>query len=402
VIARGAAGRLTVFERADELPSHWSRVAAGGGLGLDARFLRSLEQSAVAPKRRYIVYDTASGAGVVAVADFLQRPAASNPVMSVLLGRYNSYLPSAIDWQLPLLVLRSDFGSDAPYSTSATTSPERGALLRAMLAELEAHADRQRWSLAVMGVPSGDRDMTRALQGRGYLRTLARPHATLQLADSWDGYLQGAARHSKNLVHNIRQEIGRARRDGVTIGEWNRTEPAETELCRLMAEHERRLSQRAWRFQPGLLERLSQSLGPALKVLVARTATGVQGTTVLAVSGRRGYVTFPGLVAESDRAGFTYFNLMYYEPIRLGISLGLESIEYGNGVYEAKIRRGCTVRANLLYVRPRNPFLRSLVRAPGALHHRSLQRKYAVFLQAAPFSNIRSRPHAHSDHERAS
>ncbi len=386
--SHAASGRLTVLERADELPASWHRAAAGGGLGLDTRFLRSLEQSAINPLRRYVVYETESGDVVVAVGDLLQRPAASNPVMSVLLGRLNSRLPSAYDWQLPMLVLRSELASGVPYSTSALTSLDRGALLRAMLAELETHSDHQGWSLAVMGVPPDDRDMARALQGRGYLQTLARPHATLRLADSWVGYLQGAARQSRNLVQNIRHEISRARREGVTIGEWNRAETAETELCQLMAEHERRLNDRAWQYRPGLLERLSQSLGAEFKVLVATTAAGVQGTIVVAVAGKRGYVKFPGLVAESDRAGFMYFNLAFYEPIRLAISLGLESLDYGNGAYEAKIRRGCTVRANHLYVRPRNPLVRSLMRTSGALHCRGLQRKYAVFLQAAPFSLI--------------
>jgi len=120
------------------------------------------------------------------------------------------------------------------------------------------------------------------------------------------------------------------------------------------------------------------------------------------VSGKRGYVKYAGLVARADRADFTYFNLVYYEPIRLGISLGLESIAYGNGAYQAKIRRGCTVRANHLYFRPRNPLLRSLLRAPGTSHRRLLERKYAPFLQAPAFSNISRRSHAHPAHERAS
>jgi predicted N-acyltransferase len=213
--------------------------------------------------------------------------------------------------------------------------------------------------------------MTGALQKRGYLQTLARPHATLRLTDSWQSYLQSAALHSKNLAHTIRQEIKRAHRDGVTFGEWNPVETPESELYRLIADHEQRLNDRAWRFRPGLLERLSQSLGTNFKVLVATSAAGLQGTTAFAVLGKRGYLIYPGLVAQTDRAGFAYFNLVFYEPIRLGISLGLESIEYGNGVYEAKIRRG-------------------------------LQRKYASFLQAAPFSNVARGSHAHPAHERAS
>ena len=245
--------------------------------------------------------------------------------------------------------------------------------------------------------------MTTALAGNGYLQTLARPSATLRLEwDSWETYLRSAARQSQSLAHNIRREIRRAHREGLTIGEWNPAETPGAELCRLMAQHEQNLNNRAWRFQPGLLERLSQSLGTDCRVLVATSATALQGTIVVMVSGKRGYVQYPGLVARADRADFTYFNLVYYEPIRIGISLGLESIAYGNGAYQAKIRRGCTVRANHLYFRPRNPLLRSVLRSPGVSHRRILERKYAAFLQATPFSNISSRSHAHPAHERAS
>jgi predicted N-acyltransferase len=398
------SGRLTLFERAEELPPGWDSAARGGGLSLSSRFLRVVHQNAVeASARRYLLYQTQGGGAVIAVAELLRPPAARNPAISVLLGRLNSHLPSARDWLLPMLILRPELSSDAPYCTADSTVADRGASLRSLLAELEAHAEQQGWSLAVDAVPASDRDMTDALAERGYFHTVARPAASLRLEwDSWQTYLQRAARNNRNAATNIRHEVNRARRDGITIVEWNPAAVPETELHRLQAEHEQRLNDRAWAFRPGFLTALSQSLGEDVKVLLAMCASQLQGVVVFAKSGKRGYLTYPGLLAKAERINFAYFNLVYYHPIRLAIELGLESIGYGNGALEAKIRRGCVAQARALFFRPREKILRTALRAPFALHRRGLQRKYAVILQAAPFSNLSRSSHAHPADECAS
>jgi predicted N-acyltransferase len=399
-----SVGRLTILEHANDLPPVWDSVARGGGLALSSRFLLPLHQSAVdGSTRRYLLYQTESGAAVIAVAELLRHPAARNPLTSILLGRLNRHLPSARNWFLPMLVLRSDLSSDVPYCASGSTLLDREATLRGMLAALEAHANQHGWSLAVDGVPADDRVMTAALSERGYLQTVTRPCASLRLAwDSWEAYLQSAARHSRNVAHNIRQEVNRARRDGVMVVEWNPAEVPEAELHRLQADHEQRLNRRPYNLQPGFIGRLSQSLGEDMRVLLAMSANRLQGVAVFAKSGNRGYMVYPGLIANTERAGFAYFNLVFYHPIRLAIGLGLESISYGNAALEAKIRRGCTVQTAALYFRPRERILRTALRAPIALHRRGLQRKYASIVQAAPFSNLARKSHAHPADERAS
>ena len=109
---------------------------------------------------------------------------------------------------------------------------------------------------------------------------------------------------------------------------------------------------------------------------------------MLAWSGSRGYVLYPGMVQKDKRAAFSYFNLVYYAPIRLGLELGLESLAFGNGVFSAKIRRGCHAVETSLFLRPRTPIVRAAVRMPIALHRRVLSRKYAPILQASAFSHV--------------
>lgn len=397
------SGRLTILERAGDLPPAWERVAGGRTLGLDPRFLRTLQSNVVdGANRRYLVYEPESGPTVIATATLQEPATARNSVASVLLGRLYGRLPASQDWLLPMLVLRSEMTSDLPYCTD-TARAGREAALRGFLAALEDHAEQEGWSLAIDSVPADDLAMSAACAERGYLRTVARPCADLRIEwDSWAAYLQSAARHSKRAAMNIRNELNRARREEISITEWNPTAMPESELYRLLAEHEARLNGRETLFQPGLFGRLSETLGGDFKVFLGTCGGRLQGVVAFVRTGNRGYMTYPGLLQESERAGPVYFNLMFYHPIRLAIELGLDNIAFGNGVLAAKIRRGCTVKAGALCFRPHARLMRVALGVPVALHRRGLLHKYASFLRAPPFSNLLDGRHASPGHQRAS
>ena len=395
------SGRLTILERAEDLPPVWEHVVRGRTLSLDPRLLRTLQSNVTdGANRRYLIYEPDSGPTVVATAVLLPPAAARNPVASVLLGRLYGRLPASQEWMLPMLVLRAEMTSDAPYCTDAGEAG-REAALHGLLAAVEDHADREGWSLAFDSVPADDPAMSAACAERGYLWTLARPCAEMRIEwDSWEAYLKSAARHSKRAATNIRTELNHARRDGLEIAEWCATATPESDLYRLLVEHEARLNARESLFRPGLLVRLSEALGSDFKVLIGTCNEQLHGVVAFARSGQRGYVAYPGLVHENERAGSAYFNLMFYRPIRLAIELGLDSIAFGNAALAAKIRRGCTVRAGALYFRPRGRMLRMALGAPVALHRRGLLRKYASFLGASPFCNVVDGRHANSGHQR--
>jgi predicted N-acyltransferase len=395
------SGRLTILDRADALPPAWESVARGRTLGLDPRFLRAFQSNVIdGGNRRYCIYESETGSTAIATATLLEPAAARNPVANVLLGRLYGRLPALLDWLLPMLVLRSDTSGEAPYCTDATQA-RREATLRGFLVALEHHAERQGWSLAFDSVPADDPAMSAACAERGYLRTLARPCAEMRIEwDTWEAYLKSAARHSKRAANNIRTELNRARREGLAIAEWSATATPESDLHRLLVEHEARLNGRESLFRSGLFGRLSEALGGDFKVFLGTCDGRLQGVVAFARSGNRGYVAFPGLLHENERAGSVYFNLMFYHPIRLAIELGLERIAFGNGVLAAKIRRGCTVQAGALCFRPRARILRMALGAPVALHRRGLLHKYASFLRASPFRNLVDSRHANPGHQR--
>ena len=123
--AHARSDRLRIYARTGDLPHSWDELAAPGGLGLDRRFLRSMEQSTGECSKRYLVYESPLGGTAFAVGDLLERPTTRDPVMSVLLGRMSRHIPAARQWVLPMLALGCDVSSDTPVVTDADTAPER-------------------------------------------------------------------------------------------------------------------------------------------------------------------------------------------------------------------------------------------------------------------------------------
>ena len=84
-------------------------------------------------------------------------------------------------------------------------------------------------------------------------------------------------------------------------------------------------------------EILAGHMGDTARALLAGKEGDWRGALCYFVSGKTLY-QFHGGVRDRD---FTYFNLGFYEPIRIAYELGLNSINFGPGSSETKMRRGC-------------------------------------------------------------
>jgi hypothetical protein len=80
-------------------------------------------------------------------------------------------------------------------------------------------------------------------------------------------------------------------------------------------------------------------LGDHAKVLIAERAGRVVGFTAFVFDPAHGRLV-PRLFACEPNHLFAYFNLAYYEPIRIAAAWGLRTIALGTSAYRAKLLRG--------------------------------------------------------------
>lgn len=95
---------------------------------------------------------------------------------------------------------------------------------------------------------------------------------------------------------------------------------------------------------------LRTEMGSTLKVVVARQADRVVGFVTYLDDGHTWWARFGGFDYTAD-VPFLYFNLVFYQTIRLAIDRGLKCIAYSRSAYETKRSRGCVFRQFYVYVR---------------------------------------------------
>jgi hypothetical protein len=107
------------------------------------------------------------------------------------------------------------------------------------------------------------------------------------------------------------------------------------------------------------------SLGDCVRVVVAEAADRAVGFTALV----RDPVTrrlVPRLFACAPDHPFAYFNLGYYEPVRLAAAWGLSAIALGTTAYRAKLLRGARLRPRETWLLPLDEGLRALLAEAAA------------------------------------
>jgi hypothetical protein len=107
------------------------------------------------------------------------------------------------------------------------------------------------------------------------------------------------------------------------------------------------------------------SLGDAVRVVVAEASGRAVGFTALVrdPDTRR---LVPRLFACAPDHAFAYFNLGYYEPVRLAAACGLSAIALGTTAYRAKLSRGARLRPRSTWLAPLDDGLRGLLAEAAA------------------------------------
>ena len=208
-------------------------------------------------------------------------------------------------------------------------------------------------------VPEGtDQTLHRTLSSRGYVPVLMDAECYLPIRwGTFDGYLRlFPARRRKT----IRQEMKRFSNAGFHV-EFHGAEALTRELALLevqwRAKYGRDVSVTDVETQYALLR---EHLDQRVRVFVARQKERTVGFTVFFEHLGIWYSRFGGFDYDVGKI-FSYFNLLFYEPVREAIRRGITCIRYSTSSIDTKRRRGCLLANVLMYVR----FPRSLVPTIG-------------------------------------
>jgi predicted N-acyltransferase len=209
------------------------------------------------------------------------------------------------------------------------------------------------------------------LRERGYLYTEMLPttHLHVQWPD-FNGYLAHLRAISPKAASAVRNERNRSRKRGVEIRQVDASGANANLFDELARRHFRHKNGTEPLFAGDFFERLSHSLGKDFLLFEAARA----GKVIAMLGGVRSadivWVPWVGFESPGMDTDFTYFNLAYYTPADYAPSVGIRRLIYGNSVYQAKRRRGCTLVRCFAMYRPRSALSR-VVSKPFFSFHRA-------------------------------
>jgi predicted N-acyltransferase len=345
----------------------WRRIAADRPL-LRLELLRTYAEE---PGRGVLIYSLADQDGIVcaAVVETRNGVATAAGLEVLLFGRARA-LASAIGLCGRRCVgIASPAGQDSGVVLRAAPDAERRAGLERFLAGLESLADRSGMGVAFYAVREDEEPLYGLLCERGYLRGKAPSGTVLPVQwRSFEEYCAVLASRSKRIGGTVRSERRRSREAGVVIRRTASSVEMARALYPLANDHYRYKNNCELPYSAGYLERLLPRLGDNLLLLEAERKGKRCGMLGLVISGSAGSASFLGLDIADLPNDFTYFNLTYYALADYAADLGLTAIHFGNGAYDAKLRRGCVIQPTRFFCRPATRLRRWILAVIFAIH----------------------------------
>jgi len=191
-------------------------------------------------------------------------------------------------------------------------------------------------------VSESDRILMKNLGDFGYVKY---PSATTYYLDiewsSFDDYVKSLGSHK--IKKNVRREIKKCEESGVSIVEENEYGDISTTLSdlhsNLFSKYNKDIENPR---DASFFRLLSEYAKDRTRVLVAKRLGKIVGFSLFFQHKGIFDVSVCGFDYNSQtKTDFTYFNLIYYAPIRLAIQEGITRIHFSINSDLLKLRRGC-------------------------------------------------------------
>ncbi len=206
-----------------------------------------------------------------------------------------------------------------------------------------------------------DKALISNLQDFGYLNHhfLKTWYLDIQWSE-FDEYLGGFNHKTRNI---IKREIKNCQDSGVTVSEEKDFEALSEKLSTLYSNlFSKYTSDAKSPYDPLFFQMLSEHAKDKTKVFIAQKADTLVGFSLSLQHKETLDVYFCGFdYASLGKTDFVYFNLVYYEPIKLAIQRRLKRIHFRIGSEKAKIERGCKSEKTYYFLKCQDSLLKGLI-----------------------------------------
>jgi predicted N-acyltransferase len=251
---------------------------------------------------------------------------------------------------MPALVCGPALGYGWHIGLDAALEPvERQRVRAAMIDAMESAARDRGLDLSFVHLMDRERELARQLRERGYLRCANVPVAVLDVRwATFDAYLDDLPQRTRS---EFRRQMKHNRSAGTSIDIAATTRTYDRRALELFDANQWKHSRLRFIFDERSFGSFDRHMPGRAQLFTATKGDLLTGACLVLKQGADAYAVAVGI--DQARAGddYTYFHLTYNSTIADAIASGVRRIYYGRGLYDVKLRRGCTLENTWLYSR---------------------------------------------------
>lgn len=330
-------------------------------------WLKAAETTALTPpKLRYILLYSQKGllGAVINAAIGPERGSVSlNEIMLGRAARLTARL--GLSFEPALVCATSEVRGSTFLTRRVASSGEQAEILRELLTTLQEMARHERLPLAVCGVSHEERNLMDGLESSGFHRSMQFPAA--QLIPQWDSfgsYLRAIGTRSRAVAKDIRRERNKLAKSGTIIDRFIPESSDGPRLLDLANSNYQKYRPEPFPYRHAFFSMLAEQMKDDAVFYGGWKAGRLVAFSLMVKTGNDAWGVYCGwdrAVCGNDQ---TYFNIVFNRPIEDAISDRLSSLNYGPGLLDLKLRRGChSVPLYIFYWSQRSS--RHLLLGPG-------------------------------------
>jgi predicted N-acyltransferase len=338
---------------ADFAPNEWSSLAPASPF-VSHGWLSAIEETAIRkPDLLYIaVYGDDELIGAV-VAEHIAPSKRSGTLNGIMLGRIGSLAARfGLGFEPALICSSFDAGAPTFLIHRDATPSERVRISRILIDTLCESAAADRLRLAICGVEDVSGEIATTCSNLNLHKSALFPAASLVPEwKSFDDYVAAIAKRSKSAAKDIRRERNRLRKSDTTIDRFTPGPRDDQRLRELAESNYIKYGLGAFPYAESFFSTLSKKMQDDAVFFGAWKSDLLVAFSLLVKCGKDAWGAYYGSDFEACGNDHTYFNVVFNKPIEYAIDAKLARLNYGPGLLDLKLRRGCELTPLHVYYR---------------------------------------------------
>ena len=295
---------------------------------------------------------------------------------NILLGRLTRFKRFRNITLLPAVICGSKKGYGTHFIFSNKLGKNEINILQNKLLDTVEHiAAENKSSICFQNVMDNESDLMNKLIKRGYHKTKSLPLNYIDINwSSFDEYKKNIYRKNQRSINH---EINKNRKSGVVIKQLHDIDNHQKRLIELLEMNYRKYNTDIFPLRPNYFKQVKENFGDNAIIYAAIKEESIIGVLI---EFRRGKVaTAPniGIDHHSSKGDLTYFNLVFYEPIKNAFETGLQRLYSGNAFYKMKARRGYTAADTYIFYKSNNSLMNFYIKIWFLIHNLWMTRKFS-------------------------